>query len=346
MGVRALAPFLVAAVVAGACAGTSPVGISPRPASPTPTPTPRPEPIVFMAGFKPQANLPFVAVYVAQERGYFREQGLELDIRHSAGSSEHVQLLATGRVQFSTGSAPDVLKRVATADVPLVAIAQIGQRGEQAFAVRADSPIRGPKDWEGKLVGYKGTVSADYLAILRAAGVDRSKVREVSVGFDPRVLIEGRVDVYPVFESNEPDTLARLGVPVRLFHPADFGIPSLGLTFITTRDMVDTKPDLVRRFLRAALRGLDDAVKDRETAVAITMRYATGEDPAHQRYMLEAEIAAAQNELTRTEGIGAIPRERWDQLHALLVDLAVLPKKVDVGRVIDDSALREVRSAP
>lgn len=296
-----------------------------------------------MAGFKPQANLPFVGVYVAQERGWFREQGLDVDIRHSTGQSEHVQLLATGRVHFSTGSAPDVLKRVATADVPLVTIAQIGQRGEQAFAVRADSTIRSPKDWEGKLVGYKGTVSADYLAILRAAGVDRSKVREVSVGFDPRVLIENKVDVYPVFESNEPDTLARLGVPVRLFHPSDFGVPSLGLGYITSREIADGRQDLVRRFLAAAMRGVDDAIRDPGGAVDVTMKHAVGEDPAHQRYMLEREIAAAQDDLTRASGVGAIAMQRWTRLHELLVDLAVLPKAVDVARVVDDRALREVR---
>ncbi len=343
MVARSIAIALLLSITVGACTAPG-TGAGPTPA-PSASATASPlEQVVFMAGFKPQANLPFVGVYVAQDRGYFREQGLDVDIRHSTGSSEHIQLLATGRIQFSTGSAPDVLKRVSTADVPIVAVAQIGQRGEQAFAVRADSPIRGPKDWEGRLVGYKGTVSADYLAMLKASGVDRSKVREVSVGFDPRVLIEGKVDVYPVFESNEPDTLARLGVATRLFHPAELGIPSLGLAYITTRDLARTRPDLVRRFLTAAMRGIDDAVRDPGAAVEITMKHAVGEDAAHQRYMLDAEIAAAQNDVTRSQGIGAISIERWDALYRLLLDLGVLPKAVDVSAVLDDRAIREVRA--
>src|SRR5712691_7929038 len=226
-------------------------------AGPSPTPVPV-EKVTFIAGFKPQADLPFVAVYVAQDKGYFRDQSLEVEIQH-ATSGENVQLLATNRVQFSTGSPGDVMKRVASAGVPLVSIAQIGQRDEQSFAVRADSPIRTLKDWEGRLVGYKSTVSADYLALVSIGGVDRAKVREVAVGFDPRVLADGRVDVYPVFTANEPDTLARLGIPVRLFDPTTYGVPGLGLTFMTNQQMVQTRPEVVTRFLRAALRGLAEA---------------------------------------------------------------------------------------
>jgi len=309
-------------------------------AGPSPTPVPA-EKVTFIAGFKPQADLPFVAVYMAQEKGYFRDQSLEVEIQHATGG-EHIQLLATDRVQFSTGSAGDVMKRVASAGVPLVSIAQIGQRDEQSFAVRADSPIRTLKDWEGHLVGYKSTVSADYLALLQLGGVDRSKVREVAVGFDPRVLVDGRVDVYPVFTANEPDTLARLGVPVRLFDPTTLGVPGLGLSFITNQQMVDTKPDVVARFLRASLRGLADAIVDRDAAIDVVMKYATGEDRAHQRYMLDTEIDAAQNDLTRANGIGAMDRSRYVALRDFLLQYGGLAKSVDVDAVFTDRFVKDL----
>jgi ABC-type nitrate/sulfonate/bicarbonate transport system substrate-binding protein len=307
-----------------------------------PSPTPAPvEKVTFIAGFKPQADMPFVAVYVAQEKGYFRDQSLEVEIQH-ATSGEHVQLLATNRAQFSTGSAGDVMKRVASAGVPLVSIAQIGQRDEQSFAVRADSPIRALKDWEGRLVGYKTTVSADYLALVAIGGVDRTKVREVAVGFDPRVLADGRVDVYPVFTANEPDTLARLGIPVRLFDPTSFGVPGLGLSFMTNQQMVDTKPEVVTRFLRASMRGLADAIADRDAAIDVVMKYATGEDRAHQRYMLDTEIDAAQNDLTRANGIGAMDRSRYVALRDFLLQYGGLAKSVDVDAVFTDRFVKEL----
>jgi ABC-type nitrate/sulfonate/bicarbonate transport system substrate-binding protein len=334
--------WLVAVVVAvTACA---PAAVGPAPASPSASPSAAPFPIekvTFIAGFKPQADLPFVGVYVAQERGYFKAQGLDVTIQHAV-SGEHVQLLATGRAQFSTGTGGDILKRVAQADVPLVSIAVIGQRDEQAFAVRADSPITTLKDWEGKLVGYKSTPSADYLALLKIGGVDRSKVREVAVGFDPRVLATGQVDVYPVFAANEPDTLARQGIAVRLFDPTTYGVPSFGLTYMTNRDFVATRPDLVTRFLRAALKGIEDAIADRDGAIDIVMKYAPGEDRAHQRYMLDTEIDAAQNDMTRTRGIGAMTKGQWSGLESFLSEYGAIPRRVDVTAVYNDSFVNEL----
>ena len=68
------------------------------------TPAPEPDKVVFMAGFKPQANLPFVGAYVAQEMGYFEEENLEVEIRHS-NPGENFRFLASGEVQFSTADA-------------------------------------------------------------------------------------------------------------------------------------------------------------------------------------------------------------------------------------------------
>ena len=115
--------------------------------------------VTFMAGFKPQANLPFVGVYVAQEKGYFKDQALNVNIRH-AQSGEHLQLLLAGEIQFSTANGAQVLSRN-DQGLPLQALALIGQKSEQGFAVGASSGINSVKDWEGKTFGYKGSIPAD-----------------------------------------------------------------------------------------------------------------------------------------------------------------------------------------
>ena len=70
----------------------------------------------YMAGFRAQANLPFVAVYVAEREGFFDEVGLDVDIQHAAlGTSEHIQLIAAGEIDLTTQPASEVLQRRAGA---------------------------------------------------------------------------------------------------------------------------------------------------------------------------------------------------------------------------------------
>ncbi|MEE8346160.1 MAG: ABC transporter substrate-binding protein, partial [Dehalococcoidia bacterium] len=162
---------LVAALLLAACNnGDDPDGSGAG--SPEVSPT-APDKITFMAGFKPQANLPFVGAYVAQEKGFFAQQNLEVEIRHVSTPGENFKFLSLGQVQFSTADAATVIERAGD-DPPLgiVAIALIGQRGQQGFAVLADSGIDTPKDWDGKRAGYKGTQpTPDFLAILNTEGV-------------------------------------------------------------------------------------------------------------------------------------------------------------------------------
>ncbi|MBM3933804.1 MAG: ABC transporter substrate-binding protein [SAR202 cluster bacterium] len=283
------------------------------------------EKLVFMAGFKPQANLPFVAVYVAQERGYFREEGLDVEIRHAA-TGEHLKLLMSGDVDVTTAAASSVLKRRADPGLPVVAFALFGQRGQQAYVALESSGMRTPKDWEGKTFGYRTSVPPDYLAMLSANGVDRSKIREVNAGFDVRVLTEGRVDLLAVFKSNEPDTIRRLGFEVLQWSPEDFGVDNIGLTFITREDMVAGSPDRLARFLRATLRAMEDIQADPDGAVSVVMKYAPEEDRDHQRFMLQAEMADAFGPVTGAHGFGWMTDEQWKVLHEQLVQFDALPE--------------------
>src|SRR6266581_1509297 len=91
--------------------------------------------VTFMAGFKPQANLPFVGIYVAQEKGYFADEHLKVNIQHVTTPGDNFRFLATGDVQFSTADAAEVLnKRAGDPALDIVSIALIGQRGQQGFA--------------------------------------------------------------------------------------------------------------------------------------------------------------------------------------------------------------------
>ena len=299
-----------------------------------------PKSVTFMAGFRPQANLPFVAAYVAEEKGYFDEQGLDVDIQHSTG--EHLNLLMAREVDFTTVDANSVLNRRAEPGLPIVAIALFGQRGQQTFLALSDSGISAPKDWEGKTFGYKVSIPPDYLAILEAEGVDRSRIQEVRVGFDPRVLTEGQVDVLAAFKSNEPNIIRGLGFDVNMFDAADYGVPTLGLTYIVRQDQIDEDSDTVERFLKATMKGLEFASANTEETLDIVLKYAENADREHMRFMLDAEFADAVSSHTDANGLGWMTEDQWQEFHDSLIEHGALPASQDVSSAFTDQFLEDI----
>jgi ABC-type nitrate/sulfonate/bicarbonate transport system substrate-binding protein len=300
----------------------------------TSTDSARPVHVTFMAGFKPQANLPFVGAYVARDKGFFAEEGLDVDIQHVTTPGDNYPLLAAGTVQFSTADAAELLNhRASDPPVPVVSVALIGQTGQQGFAVLESSGITTPADWPGKTAGYKGdTVTPDYLAVLAANNVDRSSITEVRTGFNPAVLVEGQVDIYPVFLSNEPDILAKMGYPTKVFTAADYGAPTLGLSYVANETYISENPDVVRKFVSAVLKGIEWADQNRDEAVQIVLGYAPTEDPAHQRFMLETELDMAKNGAAAENGIGYQTLEQWQALHDYLVQYGASEPLADVSK--------------
>ena len=294
--------------------------------------------VTFMAGFRAQANLPFVAVYVADAEGFFADEGLEVEIQHSSGQDEHLKLLLDGTVDFTTGTAAQAVRRVQEG-LPVQAIALFGQRGDQGYVSLADSGIETPADFAGHTVGFKaGVVPAELHALLAGAGLTVEDVELLAVGFDPRVFMEGGVDVYPVFLNNEPDTIRTAGVEINVIDPHDFDVPTLGLTFLATTDTL-ADGDVAERFLRATFRAVQWIQEHPDEAVEIVLRHAEGADAAHQRYLLDTDLAAAQRE----DGlIGLSDAAAWEALVELLVQYEVMPAPVDVASVVDQSILERL----
>jgi ABC-type nitrate/sulfonate/bicarbonate transport system substrate-binding protein len=296
--------------------------------------------MIFMAGYKPQANLPFVGVYVAQEEGYFEAEGVDVSIVHSAGQGEHLQLAAAGKVQVTTQDASVLLQRRASPELPLVSIALIGQQGQQSFAALSDSGFESPSDWANHLVGYKGTPPPDLFALLDVVGLTQDDIELVNVGFDPRLLTEGKVDVYPVFKSNEPFMLSQWGYDIVLWDAASYGIPTLGLTYVTSEETLNSDPDLLVRFLRAALKGIDFASKNPDEAVQIVLQYTGPETNAdHMLYMLETELEDAVSEVTAQHGWGWQMESQWQALEEMLWEREALSARVDVNNAFTTEIL-------
>jgi ABC-type nitrate/sulfonate/bicarbonate transport system substrate-binding protein len=290
-----------------------------------------------MAGFRPQANLPFVAAYVADAKGFYEEEGLEVEIQHSPGGAEHFDLLEAGEVDFTTGTASGFIGRRSArldngGELDVRAVALFGQRGDRGYVVSRGSQIEGPADFVGMTIGRTSSAPPpETLAMLATVGLGTDDVvfERVRFGEIDRFLV-GEIDIYPVFVNNEPDTLRRDGQDIIVIDPADFGIPTLGLAlFARNETIADT--DLTTRFLRATLRGAIHASEHVDEAVEITLTFDDSLDADHQSFLLETELMNAQ----RADGIGRGTVEQWQALIDLLDEYESLEAPVSAGDLFD-----------
>ncbi len=169
--------------------------------------------MAFMAGYKPQANFPFVGVYVAQEKGFFAEENLQVTIEHSAGSGQHLQFVAEGKVQVTTQDAAILLKRRSDPGLPLVSIALIGQHGQQAFAALASQSTL-PAQKIGKVIqsGSKAVLLRNYLHWSKQPGRILTKWRSSTLVLIRAYLTERKSGCLPVYKSNEPFMIGKWGL--------------------------------------------------------------------------------------------------------------------------------------
>lgn len=193
-------------------------------------------------------------------------------------------------------------------------------------------------------MGYKGTPPPDLFAMLDAAGADVEQIELINVGFDPRVLTEGQVEVYPVYKSNEPYLIQSWGYDLVLWDAAEYGVPTMGLAYVTSDATLEQDPELLAHFLRAALDGIDYAAQHIDQAVEIVLEVAGPEtDRDHMRFMLQSELEDYTNPLTEANGPGWQTHEQWQALADLLVAAQVMPM-TDVNSVFTNQILIQAQS--
>ncbi len=304
--------------------------------------------MTYMAGFVAQANLPFVAVYVAEDQGFFADENLEVDIQHAGFTGAHKNLLLAGEIDITTLPASEMLQIRANTGAPYVAVMLFGQRGDFGYAVLNSSGIESPADFAGRDVGFKGIVQAEFHAMLAAHGLTIDDMNMIDVGFNPVVLVEQQVEVYPVFLSNEPDTLTRkLNQEITVFEAADDGVPTLGVVYLVSEEFLEdeTNREKLERFLRATVRAFEFAVDDPAAAIESTEKFLAEDPPpdlVHERFILDTEIENALSDLTRANGVGWFTQQQFRALTDVLLEYGALENDVDLEAALDRSFLEGV----
>jgi NitT/TauT family transport system substrate-binding protein len=239
------------------------------------TSTDKVEQIRLPMGFIP--NVQFAPFYVALERDYFADEGIELEFDYSF-ETEGVQLVAANELPFAVASGDQVILARAQG-LPVVYVAEWWQQFPVAVVSLAETGITSPADLAGRTVGVPELFGASYIgwqALLNATGLDPSQVELVTIGYSQvPSLSEGRVEAAVVYANNEPVLLEQTGMAINLISVADYAdIAANGI--VTSEKAIAERPALVRAFLRAFLRGLSDTLSDPDAAFEISTHYVEG----------------------------------------------------------------------
>ncbi|MCC2315471.1 ABC transporter substrate-binding protein [Cellulomonas xiejunii] len=235
-------------------------------------------------------NAEFAGEFFADSKGYFADAGFS-SVTLNAGPGATESIVLSGGADFGLSNAISVGQVVAEEDAPLKIVGTTFQKNPfTILSLKDGADIATADDLKGKKIGVQaGPNEALFDALLVINEIDPAEVTKVPVEYDPSPLVNGEVDGFLAYVTNEAITVESEGNPVTNLLFADNGLPFVAESVVTTEEMIANEPQKVKAFLAAEIRGWKDAVADPEEGA----RLAVEEYGADQELDMEKEVQQA-----------------------------------------------------
>jgi NitT/TauT family transport system substrate-binding protein len=305
----------------------------------TPTAQPTVKPLTHIKvpmGYIP--NVQYAPFYVAVDRGYFKDAGLEIEFDYSF-ETDGAALVGANKLQFALVSGEQVLL-ARSQGLPIVYVTAWYQQYPVSIISMSDKNIKAPQDLRGKKIGLPGLFGANYVglrALLYAAGIQESDVTLDSIGFTQvEALAAGREDVVDGYAANEPVILRSKGYAINEIRVSDFvQLASNGI--ITNETTIAENPELVRAFVAAFLHGLQDTIDDPDAAYDISKKYV--ENLAQADPLVQKQVLGTSIEQWRAPILGKSNPAAWENMQKVLLDMKMYTTAVDLTKAFTNDFL-------
>jgi NitT/TauT family transport system substrate-binding protein len=209
-----------------------------------------------------------VGIFVAKDKGFYEEEGIDLEIKPGGFGLDPLKLVAAGSDTFGVGGGVNLLL-AREKGLPLVSIAAEFQESPVGFITKKDSRILNFPDFKGRAVGIQTGSDTDtiYRALLNKFKMSSSDIKEVPIQFDPTPFVSGQIDVLPGYVTNQPITLANQSINTNVITAKSQGLSIYGNVYFVNEETLAKKPDLVAGFLRATKKGWNLALSSPEVAI-------------------------------------------------------------------------------
>ena len=268
---------------------------------------------------------------LGKDKDYYKDAGINLDIRSGNGSSSAHRLVANGDSDFAYGSCA-AMATLAAQGAPLISVGVIDAMGTEAILVRPDAGVKSIADLKGKkvLTTANAGVNTFFPLVLKNAGLKEGDINITNVpdgalvsaylqGTGDAVGILGGLDDKPAeIKANGGDT------PVA-FPYSDFGVNQVGYCISTHKDTVEKNPGMVKRFMTATVKAYQAAETDPDSAVAsmadiVGGTMAEDEGKAQARSVLDVTLSVLYSEANKDKRLGMNVPSDWEGMLTLMKD--------------------------
>ncbi|MBF9235139.1 ABC transporter substrate-binding protein [Microvirga alba] len=282
------------------------------------------------------ANVQAAAYIIAFEKGFYRDAGLDVEIRPGSVQVNPNQLVASGDEHFGANDSPNIITGVSRG-MPLVAVAACWQKHPGGLYMLESSGIKAPKDLIGKRLAYdEGGPWTLIKAMLSKSGVKLDQINTVNASGN-EVLMKGTVDARSGFVINGPVAIELAGMKTTAMPASDYGISAAAEVIFTNKKMIAEKPDVVRRFVEATVKGYKYAYSNREETLKIVLANNPQLAAEQQRRQLDLQAGLIFTERAAKQGLCSFDRQDVASTVDVLREFGGLTGQVDVDAMINTS---------
>jgi ABC-type nitrate/sulfonate/bicarbonate transport system substrate-binding protein len=284
-------------------------------------------------------NVEFASIWVAEQKGWWAQAGLRVNVRGYDFNNDPVVLVGAGKYQFGFQDGASIIIARAQGKIPLTAIYAETQKSPFAFITMPNSGIKTVKDFRGKRIGYQAHQLYVLESMLNDAGMTLKDVQPVVVQFDPTVLVAGKVDAYLAFITNEPIALAEAKNPVKvnIIPASNYGYDFYSDVLFTTDSLIKSNPGLVKKVVSIIDRGWRYAIAHPAETANIVVPKLDKSDTVKQ----QTEEMKSLGVLSSVTGvpIGSMTATRWQDGINLLSKYKQIPTAIPVSSVFTSQFL-------